>query len=162
MSKMMRPAAIPADPIAAGNESEIKAAFSKMEAQTREAETRARDAEAALSSAEVGLDWDAVKDPIINQVRNSLLSILEGAAADIQEFVDPIAMDYALCLREGNEAGLQEVKAQMRAVAEAKRIELVNEQWKLIDTVLDTAFNIGLALLSGVIIKTAAGLTAEG
>lgn len=159
MTKMMRPAAIPADPVAAGDESEIKAAFSKMEARTREAEERASAAEAALDSAEIELDWDAVKEPVVNQVRDSLLSLLEGAAADIQEFVNPIAEDYALCLREGNEAGLQEVKAQMRAVAEAKRIELVNEQWKIIDTVLDTAFNIGLALLSGVIIKTAAGLT---
>lgn len=91
----------------------------------------------------MGVNWDQLRDQLGAQLGTSLQGIVEGAANDIAVFANAIAAEMVLALSTGDEAGVEELKAQLHVIAELNRIRVAKEQeqtvLKLIGVVLNVA-----------------------
>lgn len=146
----MRPDPEIITPAAATTDSEMAATLAEMKSAHRELVSR-------MESATPGVDFEAIKQPVITQIRDSLLSVIQESSEDIKQYVDPILEDLSYTMSVGDEAGASICKAQLRALAEAGRITVENEHWKVIDAVIDTALSVATAFLSALIIRMAEG-----
>lgn len=72
-----------------------------------------------------------LREDLENALRTGLASVLEGAQADLQAFAHEISGDMVIAASTGNADALDELRAQVRALAEANRLRAVNATWKI-------------------------------
>lgn len=87
-------------------------------------------------------------DDVREVLTEELLELLQGAKSDIEEFGAAIALDLAEAAVRGDEDLQEALTDQLRVLAEANRLDIVDSTWDIIDRVTSVA--LGLLIRSGV------------
>jgi hypothetical protein len=77
------------------------------------------------------LNQPSLREDLENSLRAGLASVLEGAQTDLQAFAHEISGDMVIAASSGDDDALEELRAQVRALAEANRLRAVNATWKI-------------------------------
>lgn len=82
---------------------------------------------------------------------DQLTEFAHGAAEDLQAFGAAIGQDMAQAIADGDQDAVEELKAQMAALAEAKRLDADAVAWTALGKVLDLAFKAAVAAIGAVL-----------
>lgn len=99
----------------------------------------------------VEVDWRAVSDSLTNVLRDELVGVLEGAQADINNFLVDISHDLTRAMRVGKTELTDELRNQALALVELNRLRIAGTHLRVLDKILSTAIGIGSSLLGNVI-----------
>ena len=94
------------------------------------------------------IDWRVVTENLTGSLRNNLVGVVEGAAEDIEEYVNDIAIDMTRVLKAGKSELDSELRAQLRLVAELNRIRIANAQSAIFDQIITAALGFVSSLLA--------------
>jgi len=88
---------------------------------------------------------ELLKEQILDSVRD----FAAGLEGDLQEFAATISKDAAKAALTDDKHALAHIHAQLRLLAAEKRIQLSKTGWRVLETTID----VGVALLSKVLLK---------
>ena len=104
------------------------------------------------------IDWSVVTDNITQHLRGQLVGVLEGAADDIDQFINDISFDMTRAVRLGKTELQDELKAQLLVIAEINSVRVKNAA----NGVLEGILNVTLSVVSPLLGNAAAWLRHAG
>lgn len=69
-------------------------------------------------------------EDLVEPLRAALDGVVEGAAEDVEEYATALSVDLAQLAAAGDDAGVAEVQAQARALAETSRLRATSAGWE--------------------------------
>lgn len=91
-------------------------------------------------------------DELALTIRTNLSDVIDGAADDVQRFAQSIARDTLMALQEPNverrTAMLEELRAQVRGLAELNRIRVNAAAWDTVNRILTVATTVAVNVLT--------------
>lgn len=81
-------------------------------------------------------------------IKDALTRLGAGAAADIEAFSAALSQDAAGAAAVGDTAALDHIRAQLRALGEAQRLDVAAEGWALIGGILEGASGLLVGLIN--------------
>lgn len=85
-----------------------------------------------------GVDFDALRDGLEEQLAAELSDLLEGGADDLAVLAGSMSQNLTEALAEGRSDLAREIADQVRALAEAQRLAAVDAQWGAVTAVVRT------------------------
>lgn len=99
----------------------------------------------------LNINTEEIKNLVGEELRQVLVTLAQGAVSDIRNFAYGISKNMIEAQQEPDkakrEALTEELKSQLRGLAEQNRLRLNNEAWAS----FERAFNFGFALLDRVL-----------
>lgn len=96
--------------------------------------------------------WSEVQKALEMALKASLNEVLEGAASDIQTYVDKSARLMVYAIANNRPDLIKELQAQNKVLLEINRIRVVNNGWKVVDSVTGALVQLTLKLLTAAVI----------
>ncbi len=97
------------------------------------------------------LDAGKLAAEVASIVKDAAEDYLQGAAEDVEDNANEIAMELTSVLQSGDQQAVGELQAQLLALAEVKRIQLDNSSAATLDKILSVALKFGLAALGAIV-----------
>lgn len=91
----------------------------------------------ALTASDLGITDDELKQDFLDSLRGLFGEVLEGSFADFEKYISAIAEQYVTAVRAGQKGLANELKEQLRLIAEVNRIRAVKESWETLDQISD-------------------------
>ncbi len=109
-----------------------------------------------MAGMKIQVDWEGLAKGLGGVLSGELRGILEGAEADLQAYGVDIAGSLARSIAEGKDGLTQELRGQLKALAEVHRLRINAASWEFFEQLLTVAVRAAGAVLA------AAGDTALG
>ncbi|MEQ8767226.1 MAG: hypothetical protein RL885_25165 [Planctomycetota bacterium] len=90
-------------------------------------------------------------------IRGQLAQFLEGSAEDLERYGQEITRDLETAIARQNEAMLEELRAQLRALGAKRAIEANQAGWALLDHIIAAGFHTALAALRETALNLSSG-----
>lgn len=104
------------------------------------------------------IDWNVVTNTLADHLRGQVVDVLDGAAEDIEQFVNDISIDMTRAVRLGKSELQDELKAQLLVIAEINRVRVRNAA----NATLEGILNVTLSVVSPLLGNAAAWLRHAG
>ena len=94
------------------------------------------------------VNWESVEKDLVSIVGSELVTLLEGAAVDVQKYAVEIAGSLAVRMASGEANVTKELIGQLKLVAEANRIRANEAGWNAFERILNVAMRTAQSLLA--------------
>lgn len=89
----------------------------------------------------MAVNWQQLEDQLGQQIIGGIKGLVDGAAADIQAYGAQIASEMVLALSSGDQSAVNELKAQLKLMAEIQRVQIAAERETIVLSLISVAIN---------------------
>lgn len=89
----------------------------------------------------MAVNWQQLETQLGQQLVGSLKGLVDGATADIQAYGAQISAELVLALSSGDQSAVNELKAQLKVMAEMQRISIAAERETFVLSLISVAIN---------------------
>lgn len=89
----------------------------------------------------MAVNWQQLETQLGQQLVGGIKGLVDGAAADIQAYGAQIASEMVLALSSGDQSAVNELKAQLKLMAEMQRVQIAAERETFVLSLINVALN---------------------